>query len=435
MGRRSDPKPRKKWVTRYELPGGKRVPKGTAGAKKVTTQTDSYYLTLPPKDRGGKPEVIALETTDESVAWKRVRDHLDRRLKEQLGIFDDRAAQAARPIAEHVEDWLAAVASGGVAAKRVRLLRTRVCRLIKLASWKRITDVKKSSAQAALTALADPDSGSRGKGSAGRGKGAGAQTRNHYLGHARQFTAWLVAEGRLSADPLAKAKKANVRTDRRHDRRVPDEVEVRVLFDHLGGAQQGNQPRVRCRMSGPRRALGYQVAMCAGLRAGELRRLSRESFELATGDVRITAASDKARKRRLMALPRWLCEKLAAWFDGGGGTWEGFTEHSAGEILQADLALARKGWLAEAQAAERETRERSTVCVYETASEDGPLYLDFHALRHWYITQAAATDGISPSTLMAMSRHVDPRMTLDVYAKAKREGVRHAVEQLPRPGG
>lgn len=434
MGRRPDPKPRKKTVTRYELPGGKRAPKGTPGATKVTTQTDSYYLTLPPKDRGGRPEVIPLETTDESVAWKRVRDHLDRRLKEQLGIFDDKAKQASRPIAEHVEDWLAAVAHNDVAANRVKLLRTHVERLIGLAKWRRITDVKKSAALAAISDLADPKSGVKGKGSAGRGKGAGAQTRNHYLSHLRQFTAWLVAEGRLAADPLAKAKKANVSTDRRHDRRVPDELEVRVLFDHLAGAQKV-PPKVRCRMGGPQRALGYQVAMCAGLRAGELRRLTRESFDLATGDVRITARSDKARKRRLMALPRWLCDKLAAWFEAGGGVWEGFTEHSAGEILQADLARARKGWLAEAEGAEREARERSTVCLYEVASENGPLYWDMHATRHWFITRLAATDGISPSTLFALSRHADPRMTLGVYSHSRRDEARHAVEQLPRPGG
>ncbi len=434
MGRKPNPRPRKKTVTRYELPDGRRCVRDAPGAKKITTQTDSYYLTLPPRDKGGRPEVIPLETTDEGVAWKKVRDHLDRRLKEQLGIFDDKARQAARPIAEHVEDWLTAVAQGGTGAETVRLLRTRLENLIRLAQWRRITDVKKSSLSAALAALADPINGVRGRGSAGRSKGAGPQTQNHYLAHARQFTAWLVADGRLVADPLVKARKFNVRTDQRRTRRIADELEVRVLFEFLAGAHPDHLPQIRSKTTGPSRALAYQVAMCTGLRAGEVRRLTRESFDLTTGDVRITARSDKARRRRLQALPRWLCDKLAAWFDDGGGTWGGLSKTQAGRVLQADLAAARAAWIAQAEGQERARREKSTVCVYELAGDEGPLYLDWHSWRHWYVTQIAATDGISPGTMQALARHADPKLTLNVYSHARRADVRAAVEQLPDLG-
>jgi len=442
MGRKRDPKPRRLTVVRYELPDGTRCKKGDPGAVRRVTKTDSYYLELPPKEAGGKKERIPLGTADEAVAWRKVRQVLDDRYKEELGILDDKAKHAARPIAEHLCEWLDAVEASGAGAKRVAMLRSRVGWLIEAAKWRRITDVSKPTLLKALKQLRDEGAagastrtGRRGRGSAGRGRGVSHQTSNHYLAHARQFASWLADERRLPGDPLAGLKGLPVSTDRRHDRRVPEDLEVCVLFGHL----QSLEPPapVRCRMTGPQRALGYQVAMCAGLRAGELRRLTPASFDLDSGDLRVTARSDKAKRKRLQALPRWLCDKLRVWLDGGGGLWADFPPHNPGRLLAADLALARTLWILEAGGgrAEAERRQASGVCLYETPSEDGPLYLDFHALRHWYVTQAAAVDGIAPSTLLEMARHTDPRLTLEVYAKAKREGVRHAVEQLPRPGG
>jgi integrase len=189
-------------------------------------------------------------------------------------------------------------------------------------------------------------------------------------------------------------------------------------------------------MTGPQRALGYEVAMCTGLRAGELRSLTPDSFDLATGDVRLSAGDDKARRRRLQPLPAWLRDKLAAWLAAGGGLWGGFPEDWPGRLLQADLGCARRGWIGQAKdPGERAAREGSDVCRYEIAGPDGPLYWDFHSPRHWYITQVADLDGVSPSTLLALSRHVDPKLTLGIYAKARDSAGRDAVERIARPGG
>lgn len=430
MSRKKNPRPRRVTVIRYEDASGKRCRKGDPGARRVKTLSDSYYLHLPPRAPGAKRERIPLQTADETVAWHRVREILAERLAEDLGILGQAERHAARPIAEHLEEWLQSVADGGAQPKRVGMLRGRLGELVRLAEWKRIGDVTKSSCLRALAALqADA---ARGKGSAGRGRGISAQTRAHYASHARQFARWLVDDGRLARDPLATLGATSVEGDRRHDRRVPSDDEVRVLFDHL----DRGQPKVRCGMSGPQRALAYQVMMCAGLRAGELRRLRPTSFDWESGDLRITGSSDKARKRRRQALPRWLLDKVRAWLDGGGGLWSGLPENSPGRLLVADLDLARNEWiLAAPTPEERERRERSTCCCYEVQGEDGPTYLDMHAWRHWYISEVASVDGISPATLQSLSRHGDPKMTLGVYAKAKREGERDAVEQLPRLDG
>ncbi len=439
MGRRPDPKPRKVTVIRYQLSDGTRCNSDAPGAVAVRSESESYYLTLERKR-------IPLGTTDLAVAWARVREHLERAHKESLGISDDRTAQAARPIVDHLDDWIGAVAASGVTDKRVAMLRSRVALLVTLAGWERAGDVRKSSLQQALAHLQSEGAAGKGtrgasrrhggRGSAGAGKGVGAQTRNHYLAAARQFSAWLADEGRLPADPLAGLKGVKTATDRRHDRRVPDDAEVRVLFDHL----HGPRAKTRRKMSGPQRALGYMVAMCAGLRAGELCRLTRESFDLESGDVRVRAGSDKARKKRTQALPRWVCARLAEWFDAGGGLWggaagHGFPSYHPGRLLKDDLVAARAEWIEAAEGEERAARERSAVCLYEVASEDGPLYVDFHALRHWFVTQIASSDGVSPGTLQALARHSDPKVTLGVYSHGRRADVRAAVEQLPDLSG
>ena len=176
--------------------------------------------------------------------------------------------------------------------------------------------------------------------------------------------------------------------------------------------------------------------MCSGLRAGELRSLSRESFDLATGDVRLRAGRAKNRRRTLQPLPRWLCARLEAWFAAGGETWAAFPEAWPGRLLRDDLACAREAWVAEAKTPEEAAARRaSTVCLYQIESEDGPLFWDFHALRHWYVSQIAGQEGISPSVMQSLSRHADPKLTLNTYAHARQTAVRTAVDQLHIPGG
>lgn len=433
MGRRAEPKPRHVTVVRYHDAQGRRCSKDTPGAVKKKEKSESYYVELP-RGKGQPKERVALETTDLAVAWKRLRDILEQRHREALGLVDETTRQAARPIAEHVEEWLAAVAAGQVEARRIDMLRSRITLLIELAGWQRIADIRKASCQMGLSKLQAAGGPCRGRGSAGKDKGASDQTRNHYLSHARQFARWLHDEGRLPTDPLAGTKGVSVDADRRHDRRAPGDEEVTVLFGYLAGGYLEQQPPVRREMTGPQRALGYEVAMCTGLRAGELRSLTRERIDLEAGEVRLGARAAKNRKRARQTLPSWLCDKLQKWFAAGGGLWDQFPADFPGELLQLDLAGARVAWIEAADGEERQRREKSDVCRYEISTPDGPLYWDFHALRHWYISALAGQDGIPPAVLVALARHSDPRLTLDTYAKARRIDVKEAADQIRMPG-
>lgn len=112
--------------------------------------------------------------------------------------------------------------------------------------------------------------------------------------------------------------------------------------------------------------------------------------------------------------PPWLCDTLKTWISGGGKLWEQFPRKWPGRVLQLDLADAS--------------------VAYEVAGPLGPLFFDFHALRHWFVTTTARLPGMDLKTLMEVARLSDPRLAMNVYTHAEEERKKAAAEALPRPG-
>lgn len=399
MPRPSSPKPYRLTVVRYTDPDGKRCRKGDPGAKKFVEETLTYYADL--WDAGVR-ERVSLDTSDEGQAWVNLNRVRRERAERAVGIRDDYIEQAARPLADHLGEWEAALRDRGGSEARIKLMRGRLDQLAALAGWKRVTDLDHDSCRRGLARLAklDPPQTSA------QGKGRGAQTRNHYLSHAKQFARWLWEGHRIRVHPLAAVRPVSVEVDRRHDRRVPTDGEVGRLLGYL----LGPAAETRCGMTGRRRALGYQVCMATGLRAGELRRVERVDLDLKKKTLDARAAYAKNKKRALIPLPSWLVKDLADWFAAGGGLWDAFPPHNPGRLLKDDLAAAKVAYV------------------------KGALFLDFHALRHWYVTAVASTPGIDPKTLMTLARHSDPRLTLKVYAKAKEKSLRKVADGIKAIG-
>jgi integrase len=382
-----EPQPRRVSIVRYVDSAGKQVPKGTPGARRRRTRSDTYYIKL-------KGVRHPLKATTLEAAWHEVRALKKRLADLAAGIVTPEQHHAARPLQEHLADFLSHVRAKGTGAKEVREQRSQITRLAALAGWRRITDITRDSCLVALARVVTE-------------LGRSQQTRNHFLRRARAFTAWLAdtEPPRLLRDPLRKVRKLKV-TEHRHKRRCPETEEIVALMAYLAS------PRARLRkgMTGPQRALGYRVAMCTGFRSNELRCLSRESFDLDGATVTLPPAVDKRRKGAVQPLPAWLVAELLAWFDAGGGCWEGFPEHNGGRLLKADLKAAGIEYC------------------------KGGLYFDMHALRVYYITQLASQPGIDPKTLMTLARHSTADLTLRVYAALKDENARRAVGQLPDLG-
>lgn len=378
-------------VIRYvDRKTGERVPKGTKGARRVKELSATYYATL---EIDGRRRRVSLGTDDEAIAWEAIRRLQRQEQERQLGLRDAFTEAAAVPLAEHVDDWLAGVLADGTLASHAATMKARVLALAKAAGWSRVSHIDADSCRKALAALQDG--------------GLSAQTRNHYLSHAKQFCRWLWSTGRLRSHPLLALKPLSVESDRRHDRRCPTDAEVSALLLSLETGP------IRNGMSGPQRALGYKVAMATGFRAGELRSLTAESFDLAAGTVAVTAGYSKRRRRDVQPLPAWLVDELGTWFTAGGGLWAGFPPIFPGRLLKADLAAAGVPWKIDGQG--------------------GPLFFDFHALRHWYCTAVANQPGISPKTLMELTRHSTPELALRIYAKAKDAEKRAAAQAIPDP--
>jgi integrase/recombinase XerD len=269
-------------------------------------------------------------------------------------------------------------------------------------------------------------------------KGWSAQTYNHYLGAARQFTRWLVRDRRLPSDPLSDVSKLNTPADRRHDRRALTYEE----FGRLTTAAKSGKAREG--ISGPDRAMLYVLAGWTGFRKGELGSLTKSSFRLDDTPPTVTVAAAYSKRRRqdtqilhpevVRQLREWLASKanLAATdllFPISARA--GGLERDVCNMVQKDLAAARKAWLKEAKnEAERESREKSDFLSYRNYAG---LFADFHSLRHFFITNLERS-GVSPRMAQTLARHSDIRLTLGIYTHVALHDQVEAIEALPGPG-
>ena len=310
--------------------------------------------------------------------------------RRKAGLDDRHTDYAAKPLAEHVKDWYEAL-KVSVSERRQKDLRERMAKLIAVAEWKRLADITEDTVRAALAKL-----------------DIGLQTKNHYLTHVKQFLRWCVPE-RLPMNPLCRMKRWNVSTDRRHDRRdlTPEEQAKLIATTEAGP--------VRCELDGPTRAMLYDFAFATGLRRGELRSLSADSFDFDsdTPTVTVAAAYSKHRKQDVIPLPPSVAARMRTWLADGRPLWPNLTRNTA-YMLRGDLKAAG--------------------IPYVVEGPDGPLFADFHSTRHTYATAVCRTDA-PIKDMMAMTRHSTPDLFLKTYAKTNIWNKARVAEQLPDPRG
>ncbi len=403
--RGASPEPYRVTITRYHMPDGNRCAARAPGSVKTTTKSETWYADLPGPD--GSRVCTSLKTKDERAAWLRLRAILQARAMRELGVPVEEANQGARPLPELVAEWLAELAGNGTTAKQIAQQGRRVNRLIELAGWKYLWEIKRSSCQSALAIV----QAQRARGMPAGYVGCSARTRNSYLSALKQFARWCCDTGRLDRSPVASLKKLRVEHDLRHQRRVPSKAELESLFAYLRRPDAPDRQKLPARC----RALAYQVALVGGLRANEVRSLTRQSFDLEAGTLTVQAAYSKHRRADVFELPPWLAQELRDHFAAGGRDWSGLGDQAVGRIFRADLAAAGIARVVQGPA--------------------GAMHLDFHSLRYWFCSQVANSPGISPRCMLELTRHSTAELTLKVYARAQKDEVRRIVNQLPRPGG
>jgi len=240
-------------------------------------------------------------------------------------------------------------------------------------------------------------------------RGASAQTFNYYLRAIRQFCRWMVKDGRASESPVAHLDGLNVRTDRRHDRRSLTVDEMRRLLTRTQSAPE------RFGMSGPERAMLYRLAVETGLRAGELRSLTRASFTLSNDQPTVTVEAAFSKHRRRDVLP-----------------------------LRLDTAAELRGFLAgklaAATAFNMPSKWRLVGMLRRDLEAAGILYrddtgrvVDFHGLRHTAGSLLAAS-GVHPKVAQSLMRHSDINLTMSRYSHVLIGQESDAVAALPDLG-
>ena len=98
-------------------------------------------------------------------------------------------------------------------------------------------------------------------------------------------------------------------------------------------------------------------------------------------------------------------------------------------MVRQDLADARAAWLKEVEADEDE-HTRRTKSEFLTCKSAADESVDFHALRHSFITLLASS-GVHPKLAQQLARHSTITLTMDRYSHCKLRDLTTAVETLP----
>lgn len=237
-----------------------------------------------------------------------------------------------------------------------------------------------------------------------RTRGLSLASCNHHLRAIKSFSRFLLLDGVLSIDVLARLRMLNARKDQRHARRALTQVELISLLETArnGGTVRG--------MNGPARYALYLLALTSGLRSGELRAL--RVADLACGDdgafVRLDARWTKDGRHALLPIPHETAAALQAIVRGKQAADAVFAMPQPSRVvmmLRADLKLAGVDYI-----------------------DDRGQFADFHSLRHTYISHLARLTDVK--VVQSLARHATVTMTMDRYCHAEASEQRKAVDSL-----
>ena len=327
----------------------------------------------------------------EALARKLEADAMLRR----KGVIDPKAdrysATELKPLKDHLQDYYASLLAKGNTQKYAEMVKVRVENLLKQHKATYLSELTASDVQQAVSGL--------------RGAGLSLQTCNHYLRAIKQFSRWLWRDGRVREDALAHLSGYNVKLDPRHERRALTEEEFSSLV------QTAEIGPVVMDMSGPDRAMLYQLTVGTAFRVGELRSLMPESFDLDAEQPTVTveAGYSKRRRRDVQPIRHDLAQLLRAWLNGREPGKPMFKmPEKLSKMVRADLAAARIPY--------RDSAGRVA---------------DFHALRHTAGT-LLKSKGVHPKAIQAFMRHSTVTLTMDRYTHVGIRDQGAVLEALPK---
>jgi len=300
----------------------------------------------------------------------------------EIGLLNPHRVAGSRALSEHLEDFKAALKAKGCSSRHVDLVEARARRVIEGCGFRFYADISASKVMTYLDGLRED----RKTGDGQIKRGISAQTFNFYLAAVKQFCRWMVKDRRVIESPVHHLDGLNVKTDRRHDRRALSVDDLCKLLD-----ETRNGPE-RYGMGSSERAILYWLAVETGLRAGELRSLTRASFELDASPptVTVTAAYPKRRRDDTLPLRSDLAAELRpvlARLAPGASVFNVPRRENVARMFRADLKAAGIPY-----------------------RDDAGRVADFHSLRHSFITNLIRA-GVHNKTAQDLARHSTPTLT------------------------
>ncbi len=200
------------WTYRYLDKDGKRVPKGTPGARKVKERARKWYGAGIP----GMPKTKRVPLAgDKRVAQVMLADLVRKAERGEAGLEDSTTEARQVPLSQHLDDFEASLRNRlePVSEEQIKLLLARIRKTFEGCSFAYPPDIQEQPILAWLAARRElpKEEG-----------GISVQTANFYLGAVSQFCRWMCSKAagrRMRENPLAEAERGDVKLDRRHDRR------------------------------------------------------------------------------------------------------------------------------------------------------------------------------------------------------------------------
>jgi integrase/recombinase XerD len=387
------------WIVLYIDPQtGRRVPKGTPGAKRKKDRASKWYGQGIPGVPSRKRTPLA---TDKTVAQRMLADRVEQAERGEAGMGDPFAEHRRRPLTEHLGDFRRYLEAKGKTTKHVRQTAQHVQAALSGCGFALFADLAPMPVVDWLTA----------ERKAGR---IGATTVRYYVRDLKAFLRWMVKFCSAPKNPLDALEWAAEPGEQERARRELPPDELLRVFD----AARSSAQRFKG-LDGPARYHLYLTACATGFRAKELAALVPASFRLDDDPpaVHLAGRRTKSRKRAHQPLPSGVAAALRVFLEGkaaGQPVWPGSWRNKAAEMLRIDLEAAGVPYVVE--------------------GPDGPLHADFHALRHSYITMLEQA-GATPAEAQRLARHSDIRLTLQRYTHVGMAGLGATVERLALPAG
>ena len=310
----------------------------------------------------------------------------------------------ARPIGEHVADWLADLAASGRDDKYRHVVAHRLDIVIAGAGWASLRDLDAATFMAwRARAKAEPRPGTR---KAAKGPTTvSARTLNHYLDTVRAFANWCAAGKRMAGVPLGGGRVIATAVAGIGRVEGPTVRRRRALTDEQAAALLAVAPAGR--------ALVYRVGMAVGLRRGELE-------DLQWGDVRLNATrpyvvlrteASKSKRADRVGLPQTLAADLRTHKPKASGEGDPvFPDVPSIELWRVDLAAAG-------------------IPYFDGQGRQA----DFHGGTRKTLCTRLHRANVPLATAMRTMRHTDARLTMVDYVDDEQMGGETASADLPEP--